>query len=194
MPDRLPTRRANQILRSQFLRNNFLYEVTKVTPMFKLSVNSFPKLHCIHENCEGHTQEFGLGGAHAYCRATLSDPSVHCGNSKHDLFFEILDKKVNRVCINTQMCFTHGTRAIMKELNEVIVFRTSGLSLDYLTEFLAQFDSLPRDLLDILKINIVIASGPRLFFSKYFRHHFSMIDVCLPVEVKDFLEQEVGNH
>ena len=46
----------------------------------------------------------------------------------------------------------------------------------------------------MLKINIVIASGQRLFFSKYFRHHFSIIDVCLPVEVKDFLLQEVGKY
>ena len=119
---------------------------------------------------------------------------IHCGNSKHDLFFEILDKKVNRVCINTQMCFTTETLEIMKELNEVIVHRTSGLSLDYLTEYFAQFDSLPQDLIDILKINIVIASGPRLFFSKYFRHHFLMIDVSCPVEVKDYLLQEVGKY
>ena len=42
--------------------------------------------------------------------------------------------------------------------------------------------------------NSFVHFGPRLFFSKYFKHHFSMIDVCLPVEVKDFLEQEVGNH
>ena len=92
------------------------------------------------------------------------------------------------------MCFSQQTRAIMKELNQVIVVRTSGLSLDYLEDFLAQFDSLPQDLIDMLKINIGIASGPRLFFSKYFRHHFSIIDVCLPVEVKDFLLQEVGKY
>ena len=137
---------------------------------------------------------FWTWGAHSYCRTTLADPSVHCGNAKHDLFFEILDKKVNRVCINTKMCFSQQTRAIMKELNQVIVVRTSGLSLDYLGDFLAQFYSLPQDLIDMLKINIGIASGPRLFFSKYFRHHFSIIDVCLPVEVKDFLLQEFGKY
>ena len=68
----------------------------------------------------------------------------------------------------------------MKELNDVIVCRASGLALDYLSEYFGQFDSLPQDLIDILKINIVIASGPRLFFSKYFRHHFLVIDVSCP--------------
>ena len=82
----------------------------------------------------------------------------------------------------------------MKELNDVIGCRTSGLSFDYLSEYLSQFSSLPQDLIDILKINIVIASGPRLFFSKYFRHHFLMIDVSCPVEVKEFLLQEVGKY
>ena len=146
-----------------YVLNNLLYEVKEVTPMLTLTVNSFPKLHCFHEECEGHTQQFGLGGAHSYCRATLADPSVHSGNAKHDLFFEILDKKVNRVCINTENCFSQETRSIMAELNEVIAVRTSGLSLDYLEDFLAQFDSLPQDLIDMLKINIVIASEPRLF-------------------------------
>ena len=78
----------------------------------------------------------------------------------------------------------------MKELNDVIVCRASGLALDYLSEYLGQFDSLPQD----LKINIVIASGPCLFFSKYFRHHFLMIDISCPVEVKEFLLQEVGKY
>ena len=82
----------------------------------------------------------------------------------------------------------------MKEFNGVIVCRASGLALDYLSEYLGQFDSLPQDLIDISKINIVIASGPRLFFSKYFRHHFLMIDVSCPVEVKEFLLQEVGKY
>ena len=82
----------------------------------------------------------------------------------------------------------------MKEFNGVIVCRASGLALDYLSEYLGQFDSLPQDLIDVLKINIVIASGPRLFFSKYFRHHFLMIDVSCPVEVKEFLLQEVGKY
>ena len=82
----------------------------------------------------------------------------------------------------------------MKELNDVIVCRASGLALDYLSEYLGQFDSLPQDLIDISKINIVIASGTRLFFSKYFRHHFLMSDVSCPVEVKEFLLQEVGKY
>ena len=68
------------------------------------------------------------------------------------------------------------------------------IALDYLSKYLGQFDSLPQDLIDILKINIVIASGPRLFFSKYFRHHFLMIDVSCPIEVKEFLLQEVGKY
>ena len=60
----------------------------------------------------------------------------------------------------------------MSELNEVIAVRTSGLSLDYLEDFLAQFDSLPQDLIDMLKINIVIASEPRLFFLQIFQTSF----------------------
>ena len=87
-------------------------------------------------------------------------------------------------------CFTEDTRAIMKELNDVIVCRASGLALDYLSEYLGQFDSLPQDLIDVLKINIVIASGPRLFFSKYFRHHFLMIDVSCSAELVLFRRSE----
>ena len=82
----------------------------------------------------------------------------------------------------------------MKELNDIIVCRASGLSLDYLSEYFRQFNSLPQDLVDTLKINIVIVSGPRLFFSKYSRHHFLIIDVSYPIEVKEFLLQEVGKY
>ena len=78
-------------------------------------------------------------------------PDVHRDISKHDLFFDIVDEKVNRFKINPNNdCMSPRSIEMIYDITKVLLPRISGISLNYLNEYLLQCEFVPLDFIIVL--------------------------------------------
>ena len=129
-----------------------LSEVTDINPIIKLTLTTLPTISCFYKDCEV-TQSNLVLEAFIFIVILFCILMIYIvgGNSKHDLFFNILDEKVNRFKINPKNdCMSPRSIEMIYEIAKVLLASISGLSLNYLSDYLLQCEYVPLDFIIVL--------------------------------------------